>query len=156
VREYAVRTYFPLGNRYKEFLANEAEKAKALAQWKEKVHKSWQDVYIETIDSGQADKLQVGNDMRVRAKVHLGALSPEDVSVQIFHGKIDSQSNISDGEIIQMTASECVDGTCLFSGAIRYFKSGRHGFTVRVLPHHDDLSSPFETGQVIWAKPGQR
>ncbi len=33
-------------------------------------------------------------------------------------------------------------GLALFSGAIRYFKSGRHGFTVRIVPHHDDLAHP--------------
>jgi len=91
--------------------------------------------------------------MRVRAWVNLGGLSPDDVAVQIFHGPIDVRGGIDSGEIIPMSVSEKAEnGTYLFSGAIRYFKSGRHGFTVRVLPHHDDLGSPFETGLVHWAQ----
>ena len=84
--------------------------------------------------------------------MRLGELTPDDVSVQIFHGTVDAHGNITDGEIIPMMASGENEGdTHLFSGAIRYFKSGLHGFTVRVLPHHDELASPFETGLILWA-----
>jgi len=39
----------------------------------------------------------------------------------------------------------------LFSGTIKYFKSGRHGYTVRILPHNSDLSSPFDCKLILWA-----
>ena len=97
------------------------------------------------------EKVQVGDDMRVRAWVNLGDLSPDDVSVQIYHGLVDTHGNIAEGKIIPMHTGETKGSTILFSGAIRYFKSGRHGFTVRVIPHHDDQSSPYETALVHWA-----
>ena len=153
VREYATRTYFPAQSRYAEFLENGAAKAKQLADWKLKLTRSWRDVYIESVEASAQEKLQVGDDMRVRAWVNLGELSHEDLAVQIYHGSIDQNGNIADGEIVPMTYAE--DGgknnLALFSGAIRYFKSGRHGFTVRIVPHHDDLLSPFETGLLHWA-----
>jgi starch phosphorylase len=153
VREYATRAYFPAQGRYNEFLENNAAKAKDLAEWKARTQKAWRDVRINSVESSAADKLQVGDDMRVRAWVHLGELSPEDVSVQIYHGPIDQTGNIREGEIVPMMFGEesSKPGSALFSGAIRYFKSGRHGFTVRVLAHHDDLISPFETGLLQWA-----
>ncbi|MGH9551811.1 MAG: alpha-glucan family phosphorylase, partial [Terriglobales bacterium] len=153
VREYATRAYFPAQNRYFEFLEHKAKKAKELAQWKGKLQRAWRNVQINSVEASAADKVQVGDDMRVRAWVHLGELSPEDVAVQIYHGPIDQTGNITEGEIVPMIYSEegNKSGAALFSGAIRYFKSGRHGFTVRIVPHHDDLSSPFETGQIHWA-----
>lgn len=151
VREYAVRIYQPAGSRYHEFLAEESSKAKTLASWKKNLSHRWKDVHIGSVEASASETLQVGDDMRVRASVHLGELSPDDVSVQIYHGPIDQYGNIADGETIFMTLTESKGSMSLFSGAIRYFKSGRHGFTVRVLPHHDDLSSPFETGLVTWA-----
>ncbi len=152
VREYAQRMYFPSAARYAEFLESDAQKAKELSAWKEKLQRNWREVRIESVDASVHSKVQVGDDMRVRARVKLGGISPDEVAVQIFHGSIDGHGNIIEGEISPMVASEERDGdSCLFSGAIRYFKSGMHGFTVRVLPHHDDQITPFETGLVFWA-----
>jgi starch phosphorylase len=153
VREYATRAYFPAQARYFYFLESAAEKAKQLAQWKSRMQRAWREVRIESVEASALEKLQVGDDMRVRAWVHLGELTPEDVAVQIYHGPIDQYGNINEGEIVPMIYSEegSKSGLALFSGAIRYFKSGRHGFTVRVLAHHDDLISPFETGLLNWA-----
>jgi starch phosphorylase len=153
VREYATRAYYPAQSRYFEFLENKAEKAKQLAEWKARAQRAWRDVRINSVESSAAEKLQVGDDMRVRAWVHLGELTPEDVSVQIYHGPIDQTGNIVEGEIVPLIYSEesSKPGSALFAGAIRYFKSGRHGFTVRILAHHDDLISPFETGLLHWA-----
>jgi starch phosphorylase len=153
VREYATRTYFPAQRRYFEFLESGAEKAKQLAAWKANMHKNWRDVYIDSVEASAAEKLQVGDDMRVRAWVKLGELAPEDVAVQIYHGAIDQNGDIAEGEIVPMTYTQdgSKNGMSLFSGTIRYFKSGRHGFTVRIVPHHDDLLSPFDTGLLHWA-----
>jgi starch phosphorylase len=153
VREYALRMYFPAYSRYSEFLANGAKKAKDMAVWKNNLARSWKDVHIESVESGSESKVQVGDDMRVRALVRLGQLSPEDVAVQIYHGPLDAAGYINEGEILPMTLSDETEkgSVSLFSGAIRYFKSGRHGFTVRVVPHHDDLGTPFETGLLHWA-----
>jgi len=152
VREYAVRAYFPAAMRYAEFLEAGAVKARDLARWKDRLRQAWSEVRIEAVEASVDGKVQVGDDMRVRARVRLGQLSPDEVAVQIFHGQIDVHGDISEGEIVPMVPSEKTDGDlCLFSGAVRYFKSGRHGFTVRVLPHHDDQVTPFDTGLVAWA-----
>lgn len=153
VREYATRAYFPAQSRYQEFLERNAKKAKELAEWKAKAQRAWRNVRIDSVEASAADKVQVGDDMRVRARVHLGELAPEDVAVQIYHGPIDQNGNISEGEIVPMIYSDegSKSSSALFSGAIRYFKSGRHGFTVRIVPHHDDMLSPFDTGLLHWA-----
>jgi glycogen phosphorylase len=152
VREYTTRAYLPAVQRYQQLLADDSAKAKDLAAWKHQLQDRWRGLQIESIDAIETPKIQVGDDMRVRAKVNLGKLNPDEVAVQIFHGPLDARGGITEGEIIPMTLSErSNNGSCLFSGAIRYFKSGRHGFTVRVLPHHDELASPFETGLITWA-----
>ena len=152
VREYAMRSYVPASSRYAEFLSEGAAKARELADWKRLLYERWSQLRIETVEASAPAKLQVGDDMRVRAVVRLGELTPDDVAVQIFHGPVDAHGSIIGGEIVPMTASSQKDGEShLYSGAIRYFKSGLHGFTVRVLPHHDELGSPFETGLILWA-----
>ena len=57
-----------------------------------------------------------------------------------------------EGQSVRMAVSGKGDnGATTFSGAIRYVRSGRHGFTVRVVPDHSDLSSAFEIGLIQWA-----
>jgi starch phosphorylase len=62
------------------------------------------------------------------------------------------------GELTEAEASpmELVDqdgdGTYLFeAGSTTYRKSGRYGYTMRVLPRHPDLSAPFLPGLIAWA-----
>jgi len=39
----------------------------------------------------------------------------------------------------------------LFGAVIPCRSSGTRGLTVRVLPHHEDLGHPHETGLIAWA-----
>ncbi|MBX9688036.1 MAG: alpha-glucan family phosphorylase [Candidatus Obscuribacterales bacterium] len=151
LREYSERMYFPASKRYKEFLSDNVQKARDLASWKYKLNTQWKGVHIESVKAELPQKLCVGDELKVSALIQLGQLSAEDLSVQIYHGPIDAHGNIVDGAVVPMTLSGKAEGAAhLFTGVIRYFRSGRHGFTVRVLPDHADLSSPFETGLIQW------
>lgn len=155
VREYALRTYFPATVRYSEFLGKDAQRAKTLATWKRKTENEWRNVHIERVETQIPETVRVGDDMLIRATVHLGELKPADVNMQIFHGPIDAYNNIINGEVAPMKAVEESEGRHIFTGNIKYFRSGRHGFTVRIIPHNSDLSSPFETGLIQWASQSQ-
>jgi starch phosphorylase len=38
-----------------------------------------------------------------------------------------------------------------FVGEIPSQTSGRHGYTVRILPKHPDLGDPYKQGLILWA-----
>jgi glycogen phosphorylase len=152
VRDYADKMYFPAIARYAHFLENGGERAKEMANWKYKVNTEWRGLRIDSVETDIPEKLRVGDDLGVRAQIHLGALTADDISVQIYHGPIDAHGNIAEGQTVEMGATGKADnGATVFSGAIRYIRSGRHGFTVRVVPDHDDLTSQFEMGLIQWA-----
>lgn len=155
IREYALRTYFPATLRFADWLSKDAARAKKISEWKRKTESEWKNVRIENVETQIPETVRVGDDMVINATVDLGALVPADVSVQIYHGQIDAYNNIMDADISTMTPGKQTDGRYLYTGHIKYSSSGRHGFTVRVLPHHEDLSSPFETGLIQWASQGQ-
>lgn len=153
VREYATEMYFPSLVRYHDFVENGASKAKALAHWKESLKQKWSHVRISSVEENNGDTIKVGDDMNIKAWINLGELNAEDVVVQMYHGPIDQYGNIVEGEVIDMRpdSSAKKGSEKLFTGAIKYFKSGRHGFTVRVLPSHEDLVSSFDTPYICWA-----
>jgi hypothetical protein len=43
------------------------------------------------------------------------------------------------------------DGSHQFVGRVVAVAAGRQGYTVRVLPSHEDLAHPIDTGLVVWA-----
>jgi starch phosphorylase len=152
VGEYTDHFYMPGAERYTRLTDDNLARAKALAAWKAKLYQHWPQVRVVSVDADAASEIQVGSELAVQALIHLGSLEPKDVTVELYHGRLDTKGEIAPGEV---TAMECADakgdGDYLFVGAIPCRLSGRYGYTLRVLPHHEDLSSPFEPRLILWA-----
>ncbi|MFH1007931.1 MAG: alpha-glucan family phosphorylase [Candidatus Latescibacterota bacterium] len=151
VYEYYEKLYRPSCHRSKQLSADHFARAKALAAWKSRVRAHWQTIRISNVVS-DADNLKVGSLVAVRADVYLGELTPGDVSVQIYHGRVDPQDEIVAGEGIALKVIESKgEGVHRFEGAILCTASGLHGYSVRVVPAHEDLDSPFAMNLIAWA-----
>jgi starch phosphorylase len=98
----------------------------------------------------------VGDQLSIQVAVQLGELAPEDVVVEVYMGRVDVDGEIVDAEATALASSGTDgEGNPLFEvNAIPCEKSGLHGYTVRVLPHHPDLVTPFLPGLIVWAEPG--
>ena len=169
VADYARKFYAPAAERWRLLTAEAMTRARALAMWRTNTKNAWQDLSIENIDvqindgdkvhklNGKQPQLAVGAQLRVEAEVKLGRLDPDDVSVQIYHGIVDSAGKIENGEVSPMNCKsdgENGDAT-VFAGAIPCTMSGQHGFAVRIMPNHDDLNEPYEPGMILWEGNGQ-
>ncbi|MBP1605828.1 MAG: alpha-glucan phosphorylase, partial [Acidobacteria bacterium] len=127
-------------------------RARSLAAWKEKVRKGWRDVRVSRVEVIMPEQTRVGELFEVRAWVSLGSLAPGDVAPQVYLGKLRESRDIIQPEIIAMTyRGSASDEGVLFTAAFPCTSSGTHGLTVRVVPHHEDLGHPHETGLIVWA-----
>ena len=82
--------------------------------------------------------------MQIRAQIHLGELTPEDVAVELHIGRVDPQGEITDAVAVPMSCGGCVgEGFYGYESNTSLAQSGLHGFTVRVRPTHPDLTVPF-------------
>jgi len=152
VREYVEEFYLPSQARYAALAQDQFRRAKALASWKERMRSRWSDIRIIEVKSDQADAFKVGDPLHVRAFVKLGLLTPDDVSVELYSGPLDAHGQISQPKIIPMSSNGTVPGDVYeFSGIIELDTSGRHGYTVRVLPKNPDLISPHKEGLILWS-----
>jgi starch phosphorylase len=151
VQEYIEKCYWPSFQRFDALGGENLKKARELAQWRRRLAQGWSQIRVEAVDANGADPMHVGADMEVKARVHLGNVSAEDVEVQLFHGHVDSLGEISQPRTVTMSPNGHRDGPVwTFKGRIRCRSSGQHGFAVRVLPKHADLGNPFEPGLVCW------
>jgi starch phosphorylase len=170
VMEYAGRCYLPAQSRRDYLVADNMSRAKALAAWKTNMQLAWADLAIKDVrvelgngeGAGELDarnpQLEVGSKLKVIALVKLGKLSPDDVSVELYHGPLDARDNITDGSVINMEhkGSAGQDGEHWFSGLTPCEVSGRRGIAVRVVPKHPDMTSPHELGLVLWESPAEK
>jgi starch phosphorylase len=154
VQEYTERFYLPGAERYQQLTADDAARAQALAAWRTRVEAGWPQVSVEAVETESFNELQVGDTFHARARVCLGSLTPEDVRVELYLGRVDGTGELVDAQATLMQPSgQSEAGSFLFEADdVICFASGQHGYTVRVLPHHSDLTTPFLPGLIVWAR----
>ncbi len=86
VREYAERFYVPSIKLSQKLTDGDLAGAKSLTAWKDRVRAAWPGVSIREVRLESADEVAVGEPVKVSAIVQLGALTPEDVAVELYHG----------------------------------------------------------------------
>ena len=152
VQNYSEWFYLPAAQRWREFIHEDYKKAKDLAHWKRKIRTNWRAVKLVGIESDGVLELPTGSSLEVRAQVELGKLSPDDVSVEIYHGNIDHTGEIVDGHPTRMSPSGGQGSVYRFKGEVPAKGSGLHGYALRVLPTHPELIYPIEMGLLLWSE----
>ena len=113
---------------------------------------NWSQVRIESMDGDRPGQVRVGQAFRVSARVHLGNLKPEDVQVELYVGLVNPSGELVRGTAVPMAVIASLDADHYrYEAEAKRRISGQHGYTVRVLPHHPDLATHFQTGMVRWA-----
>jgi starch phosphorylase len=81
--------------------------------------------------------------------VSLGELSPEDVDVQVVHGRVRHEDDLVDTSIASLDHAEAYEGgRHRFEGHVELATTGPFGYTVRVLPRNAHLASPAELARI--------
>jgi starch phosphorylase len=127
--------------------------ARELAAWKQRVRRDWPSVRVEHVESGGVDELvEVGETMSVRAFVALGALTPEDIDVQVVHGRIQDEDDLVDPQVMSLSLAESYEGgRHRFDGDVPLVTTGAFGYTVRILPRNPHLTAASALGLVAAA-----
>jgi starch phosphorylase len=123
--------------------------ARELAAWKDRVAKAWPAVAVEHVEGDDGEQ-SPGAKLMVRASVALGALSPDDVTVQAVYGPAWDDDEISSPAFADLELEEepANGSAARYSGEVELGRPGPFGYTVRVLPRHPLLASPAEMGLI--------
>ncbi|MCZ6683757.1 MAG: alpha-glucan family phosphorylase [Planctomycetota bacterium] len=151
LEEYTNRLYVPAARRWRHMSKDNFAATKALARWKHELIAHWSEVRVEHVEAEDPGELPVGAYLGVKARVHLGRVSPDEVAVELYHGRVDPSGQLVEGRSEPMTLSEKLEnGSSAFIGRIPCVQSGQHQFAVRILPQHPDLAHRFDTGLILW------
>jgi starch phosphorylase len=153
VAEYTENFYMPARERWLRLTTPNYEAGIALSNWRQKMYAEWNSVRIVEVRTSGND-LKVGTEQEVEAIVQLGKLTPADVIVQLYYGDLDRHGIIVKGNAINMAPiADYHDqpGLYKFATKVAYRSTGEQGISVRVLPNHENLPTPFQRGLIRWA-----
>lgn len=147
IQDYVQRLYRP-ATASGRALNSDYDGAKDLAAWKERVRAAWGGVSIEHVEPSSAgDAFEMGQPLWLRAFVSLGTLTPDDVDVQVVHGRVDESDELREPAVTSLSVGETYEhGRYRFDGEIQLERTGPFGYTVRIVPKHERLASGAELG----------
>jgi glycogen phosphorylase len=152
VQDYTERFYLATHANHLSLLDNNAARAKSLAAAMTRIRSAWPQIRVEAIDNGLPAEIQVGVSLNFRARVQTGALSHEDLKVELYSGRLNADGEIVEPIIVEMKpAGQDKDGYIYETAAVPCCGSGQHGYTVRIQPNHPDLRNRFVPGLIAWA-----
>ncbi len=142
---------------YRFMLENEAHltadqfaRARELAAWRKKLEREWHNIEILGLESPINDFIYKGTELEVRAKLRLGEVLPENVIVECYHGPLDADNHIKHPQRVRMKVEMPEDDITTFLTRIPCTRGGHYGYTVRILPGHQDLALEFIPGFLKW------
>ena len=142
--DYAEKGYLPAHHIGSKLINNDFAGAKELGRWRARVKKAWPEVSILTNELNLAKEIKNGEVFPIVARVNLGSLAPEDVSIEIYYGILDSHEGITKPKTIPMAAEKTKDGYCIYKAEVPCSLSGRYGFSIRATPRHPYLIQRFQ------------
>ncbi len=146
--EYVQRLYMPAAQASRTMDLSDYALARDLSAWKKEIRLRWGGVQIEHVEAdGVGHAVVLGSPITVRALIDLGELTPDHVVVETVFGRVDSDDRITKPEHAAMEAGVKVDANRWeYRLVVTLDKNGPFGYTVRVLPKHAGLATPYELG----------
>ncbi|HEY5246987.1 MAG TPA: alpha-glucan family phosphorylase, partial [Dermatophilaceae bacterium] len=150
VRDYTTLLYGPAARAGWALDGTTWAGARELAAYKARVRTAWPAVRVDHVESsGASDFPQVGDVLRVRAFVSLGHLAPDEVEVQVVHGRASISDELFDIEVAPLSLVDSYEGGRFsFEGDLVPTRTGAFGYTVRILPKHAGMANSSEMGLI--------
>jgi starch phosphorylase len=151
VRDYVERCYIPAMHAYSRRANGSREVSSNAVAWRDRVQESWSAVRVSDVTDTANLVNHVGSSFEVFATVDLGRLQPTDVQVQVVMGKVGPNRDLTGTRIEPMELVGPTANGFRFRAICRADILGHQGFTVRVIPRHEDIMVPHEFQLVTWA-----
>ncbi|MFZ5979453.1 MAG: alpha-glucan family phosphorylase, partial [Candidatus Zixiibacteriota bacterium] len=124
-----------------------------LTSWINRISQSWDKIAIRDIDIPDlGPTVYVGQKINVKLHVFLGAITPDDVRVEIVSGRLNSQEQLLNFSPANATldGSQPQEGVYTYNGEIECRQSGRFGITARIIPKNENLLHTFKPKLISW------
>ncbi|MCL2610034.1 MAG: alpha-glucan phosphorylase, partial [Treponema sp.] len=150
--DYCEKFYFPALKNHKRQVKSDYAESKSLAAYFHRLREAWAGLRIVKVEANNRPVMQRGDGLHVTAYIDLGKLSPEEVLVELYHGRVSNQNaEIVEARHTEMKWEKAKDGLNLYHVKVECQDTGFQGHTVRIMPKHEALVHPYQPGLIKWA-----
>jgi len=121
-------------------------------EWKENLNLEWDKIKLKQINNLDNITVDAGNHIPVYCEVQLPNIKEEDISVEVYYGKILDNGVVENISIIpmQMIEADLENRIYKYEADIELTTGGNYGYTFRVMPKHEMLLDPANLNLVKW------
>jgi starch phosphorylase len=147
VKDYVNDLYVPTHVYSKSIEADNEKGGRDLTEWKEKVRKSWNKIWVTEINpvGDFTNELTI----TLKADIDLDGLSPNDVIAEamLVREGFEDQRPV---EVKELTLKDTKSNRHIYGGELQVPKGGKYKYGIRVRPVHPLLKTPFELRLIRW------
>ena len=149
--DYTDKLYIPLCNLTKKYYSD-VDNVAAYNSWKKDLFMNWKDIKITQVDNANNITIDAGNNIDVSCEVELPNIDVENITVEVYYGKILDNGVVEDVTIIPMKLTDRDDENkhYYYTAKIQLTTGGNYGYTFRVMPKHEMLLEPANLDLIKW------
>ncbi len=150
--DYTKDYYMPLCKLTKKYYSNIDDVAEFNA-WKKDLYTNWKDVKIRQTENDLDNiTIDAGNKIEVGCEVELPNIDVNNVTVEVYYGKILENGIVENVSITPMTLTEEDEEArkYYFTAKIELTTGGNYGYTFRVMPRHEMILEPANLDLIKW------
>ena len=150
--DYTNNYYMPLCKLTKKYYSD-IDNVAAFNSWKKDLYTNWKDVKI-TQTENDLDNITIdaGNKIEVACEVTLPNIDVDNITVQVYYGKILENGIVEDISIIPMELTEenPEERKYYYTAKIELTTGGNYGYTFRVMPKNEMILEPANLDLIKW------
>ena len=145
--DYLNKMYIPLCNLYNKYYSD-MENVIRLNEWIDDIKNRWDKIKITQLDNLNNVVIDAGKNIEVKCQVDLQNINPDNISVQVYSGKVLGNGTLEDIQIREMEQVE--KGSDIYKAKITLSTGGDYGYTFRVMPKHEMVLEAQNLNLVKW------
>ena len=147
VLDYTENLYLPLCNLYNKYYTD-IENVIRLNEWIDDIKNRWDNIKIVQLNNLNNVTIDAGNNIEVRCEVDLQNINPDNVSVQVYSGKVLDNGILEDICVTEMSRES--NDSNVYRAKIALTTGGNYGYTFRIMPKHEMILDSQNLNLIKW------
>ncbi len=141
IDDYFEKYYHKLAGRNKHLIANDFEKARELAAWKNSMREGWDNIEVINYNFEKANDNVYHSGQEYKAEIALNVrdIPRENVGVEFVITHMGKQGEHEFVDSKEFSLVSCQRGKCLYRVSLVPEKAGSFFYGIRIFPKHTDL-----------------
>jgi len=152
VGEYRDRAYAVLAANYHELRAERYSRVRMLSNRHARIRRAFEEVRVIGAQMEDLSAVRIGDTVSARVDLHLGALTDNDVRVELVIGHRGKDTDLLHPVVIPlMPIGREPSGSCIYQGGHRMERSGAFAYGIRIRPLTDGADAHSLSDLLRWA-----